>query len=234
MESEGLYISENIMNDYIERLNVASKNIDNHNSNINNNFSGLKNTGIYNDGFEKISKGLIKTMETINNSNKTNMEYMGTFGILENKGKTIASQLVVPNISKVSPSLTLSKINETTLEKNDGERVKDGKTEEVEIEDKYNISEESIAKILKDIDQSLIESVNIDLNKTDLGELNTNSDNEEVVFDDRFNTLEEKNLNNINNEKEQENVEMNEYYNDIMGKENLVNIKKEQITERSE
>ena len=234
MESEGLYISENIMNDYIERLNVTSKNLDNHNSNTDNNFSGLKNTGIYNDGFKKISKGLIETIETINNSNKTNMEYMSTFGLLENKGKTIASQLVVPNISKVSPSLTLSKINETTLEKNDGERVKDGKTEEVEIEDKYNISEESIAKINKHIDQSLIESVNIDLNKTDLDELNTNSDNKEVEFDDRFNTLEEKNLNNINNEKEQENIEMQENYEEIMDKENLVNIKKEQITERSE
>lgn len=201
MNEDKLYIDTDVMNIYSEQLKGCSTDVENSSNDTSNNFSKLKMINIYGDGIKKIERGLNEVDGTIIQYSKTVDEFSYRYNDLENKGLSSVNDIKIPNnFNLQGPVNSLSSFITTSLKKNDGTSVSDGKLDDS----------------IKEIDEKT------DIDKSNLKDMNNNEEQQEQEIDSKY-SIEDKNINSMDNKKEQEQKELSDNYNISQASMNYMN-----------
>ena len=216
-----LYINTDTIKQYDEKVYETIKSLGTSRDDVDNNFIGLKKKNIYKNGITKIGKAINRTRDTLYNTYNINEEIINKYIELEEKGKSLVKEIIIPNIFSTNSSSRNTTFGTVNIDKNDGTSVTEGQLVDNSSDNNYKeenillenikkdengkehdlngsvIEKEEIKNIEKDLDYS-VEDEKYVTEKEVIGNINSDDDNNQIRDEQKTNITEQV-IGNINN-----------------------------------
>ena len=227
-----LYINTDTIKQYDEKVYETIKSLGTSRDDVDNNFIGLKKKNIYKNGITKIGKAINRTKDTLYNTYNINEEFINRYIELEEKGKSLVKEIIIPNIFSTNSSSRNTTLGTVNIDKNDGTSVTEGQLVDNSSDNNYKeenillenikkdengkehdlngsvIEKEGISNIEKDLDYS-VEDEKYVTEKEVIGNINSDDDNNQIRDEQKTNITEQV-IGNINNNELENNASVEE------------------------
>ena len=232
-----LYINTDTIKQYDEKVYETIKSLGTSRDDVENNFIGLKKKNIYKNGITKIGKAINRTKDTLYNTYNINEEFINRYIELEEKGKSLVKEIIIPNIFSTNGSSRNTTLGTVNIDKNDGTSVTEGQLVDNSSDNNYKeenillenikkdengkehdlngsvIEKEDISNIEKDLDYS-VEDEKYVTEKEVIGNINSDDDNNQIRDEQKTNITEQV-IGNINNNELENNASVEEVQLDV-------------------
>lgn len=227
-----LYINTDTIKQYDEKVYETIKSLGTSRDDVDNNFIGLKKKNIYKNGITKIGKAINRTKDTLYNTYNINEEFINRYIELEEKGKSLVKEIIIPNIFSTNSSSRNTTLGTVNIDKNDGTSVTEGQLVDNSSDNNYKeenillenikkdengkehdlngsvIEKEGISNIEKDLDYS-VEDEKYVTEKEVIGNINSDDDNNQIRDEQKTNITEQV-IGSINNNELENNASVEE------------------------
>lgn len=227
-----LYINTDTIKQYDEKVYETIKSLGSSSDDVDNNFIGLKKKNIYKNGITKIGKAINRTKDTLYNTYNINEEFINRYIELEEKGKSLVKEIIIPNIFSTNSSSRNTTFGTVNIDKNDGTSVTAGQLVDNSSDNNYKeenillenikkdengkehdlngsvIEKEGISNIEKDLDYS-VEDEKYVTEKEVIGNINSDDDNNQIRDEQKTNITEQI-IGSINNNELENNASVEE------------------------
>ena len=227
-----LYINTDTIKQYDEKVYETIKSLGTSRDDVDNNFIGLKKKNIYKNGITKIGKAINRTRDTLYNTYNINEEFINRYIELEEKGKSLVKEIIIPNIFSTNSSSRNTTLGTVNIDKNDGTSVTEGQLVDNSSDNNYKeenillenikkdengkehdlngsvIEKEGISNIEKDLDYS-VEDEKYVTEKEVIGNINSDDDNNQIRDEQKTNITEQV-IGSINNNELENNASVEE------------------------
>lgn len=226
-----LYINTDTIKQYDEKVYETIKSLGTSRDDVENNFIGLKKKNIYKNGITKIGKEINRTRDTLYNTYNINEEFINRYIELEEKGKSLVKEIIIPNIFSTNSSSRNTTLGTVNIDKNDGTSVTEGQLVDNSSDNNYKeenillenikkdengkehdlngsvIEKEGISNIEKDLDYS-VEDEKYVTEKEVIN--NITSDDNNQIKDEQKTNITEQVIGSINNNELENNASVEE------------------------
>ena len=227
-----LYINTDTIKQYDEKVYETIKSLGSSSDDVDNNFIGLKKKNIYKNGITKIGKAINRTKDTLYNTYNINEEFINRYIELEEKGKSLVKEIIIPNIFSTNSSSRNTTFGTVNIDNNDGTSVTAGQLVDNSSDNNYKeenillenikkdengkehdlngsvIEKEGISNIEKDLDYS-VEDEKYVTEKEVIGNINSDDDNNQIRDEQKTNITEQI-IGSINNNELENNASVEE------------------------
>ena len=227
-----LYINTDTIKQYDEKVYETIKSLGTSRDDVDNNFIGLKKKNIYKNGITKIGKAINRTRDTLYNTYNINEEFINRYIELEEKGRSLVKEIIIPNIFSTNSSSRNTTLGTVNIDKNDGTSVTEGQLVDNSSDNNYKeenillenikkdengkehdlngsvIEKEGISNIEKDLDYS-VEDEKYVTEKEVIGNINSDDDNNQIRDEQKTNITEQI-IGSINNNELENNASVEE------------------------
>lgn len=214
MRNNNFVFNEEEMNNNIANVNKLSYNAEDSYSKSSAGFTDLKDSGLFGEGINAISNKLNTISSSITNL-KDIVDYSTARTVsLENHLSKIAEEIEVPHDFILNDGMKFNSIDDIKLSKNDGRAITDGIASSTSsYDDKSDVKVQNLESIVKDDTEKIDDNIEIDVNSKELNNVNNGKEQEEKELNLEVET-DDATLTNIVNNNTQQKVEMDDI-NDI-------------------